>query len=111
MTMPSTEAQEALIRRAYDAANLPLSETAMVECHGTGTAVGDPMEANAVARCFGDQGMLIGSVKPNLGHSEGASAITSVVKAVLSLENRTILPNIKFHRPNPASMYPLLHRA
>ncbi|KAI6827416.1 polyketide synthase [Hortaea werneckii] len=102
MTMPSTEAQEALIRRAYDAANLPLSETAMVECHGTGTAVGDPMEANAVARCFGDQGMLIGSVKPNLGHSEGASAITSVVKAVLSLENRTILPNIKFHRPNPA---------
>ncbi|KAJ0124602.1 polyketide synthase [Diaporthe amygdali] len=74
---------------------------AFVECHGTGTAVGDPIEANAVARVFGDSGVFIGSVKPNLGHSEGASGITSVIKAVLALENRTIPPNIKFSSPNP----------
>jgi acyl transferase domain-containing protein len=103
MTMPSTDAQEALIRRCYEAAGLDFSETAMVECHGTGTAVGDPMEVAAIARCFGEKGVYIGSVKPNLGHGEGASAITSVAKAVLALENKTILPNIKFNTPNPAS--------
>ncbi|PYI11208.1 putative polyketide synthase [Aspergillus sclerotiicarbonarius CBS 121057] len=102
MTMPSSDAQEALIRECYDAVGLSLSETAMIECHGTGTAVGDPMETTAVARCFGDTGVYIGSVKPNLGHGEGVSAITSVAKAVLSLENKTILPNIKFNTPNPA---------
>lgn len=45
--------------------------------------------------------------KPNLGHSEGAAAITSVMKAALSLENRTILPNIKFNDPNPRSAWSL----
>jgi acyl transferase domain-containing protein len=42
-------------------------------------------------------------VKPNVGHSEGASGITSIIKAVLSLENKTILPNINFSKPNPKS--------
>lgn len=63
---------------------------------------GDPIEANAVARVFGDVGVHIGSVKPNLGHSEGASGLTSLIKAVMALENRTIPPNIKFNSPNPA---------
>lgn len=63
---------------------------------------GDPIEANAVARVFGDTGVHIGSVKPNLGHSEGASGLTSLIKAVMALENRTIPPNIKFNSPNPA---------
>lgn len=63
---------------------------------------GDPIEANAVARVFGDAGVHIGSVKPNLGHSEGASGLTSLIKAVMALENRTIPPNIKFNSPNPA---------
>ena len=72
-----------------------------MECHGTGTPIGDPIEANAVARVFGDSGVYIGSVKPNLGHSEGASGLTSLIKAVLALENRIIPPNIKFNSPNP----------
>lgn len=72
-----------------------------MECHGTGTPVGDPIEAKAVARVFGKSGVYIGSVKPNLGHSEGASGLTSLIKAVLALENRTIPPNIKFTSPNP----------
>lgn len=74
-----------------------------VECHGTGTAVGDPLECSAIANCFGSNGIYIGSVKPNLGHSEGASAISSILKAILALENQTIIPNIKFNTPNPAS--------
>ncbi|KAH8592110.1 putative polyketide synthase [Bisporella sp. PMI_857] len=102
LTMPSTEAHEYMIRRAYQDAGLDLSKTAMFECHGTGTAAGDPVEVKAIANCFGKDGIYIGSVKPNLGHSEGNSAITSIVKAVLSLENRTIIPNIKFKTPNPA---------
>ena len=102
MSNPSSEAHEALIRKAYQAAGITdYSQTAMVECHGTGTSVGDPLEVNAVARIFGEKGIFIGSVKPNIGHSEGASGLSSLVKAVLSLENRTIVPNIKFNNPNP----------
>ena len=102
ISCPSTDSHEAMIRRAYDAAGLKdFSETAFVECHGTGTAIGDPIEANAVGRVFGDSGVYIGSVKPNLGHSEGASGLTSLIKAVLALENQIIPPNIKFSNPNP----------
>lgn len=103
VSCPSTESQVAMIRDTYREAGITdFAQTAFVECHGTGTAVGDPIEANAVAQVFGDSGVFIGSVKPNLGHSEGASGITSVIKAVLALENRTIPPNIKFSSPNPA---------
>ncbi|KAG5925731.1 Type I Iterative PKS [Claviceps africana] len=102
ITKPSMVSQAALIRKAYrDAGISYFSHTAFVECHGTGTPVGDPIEANAVADVFGDEGVYIGSVKPNLGHSEGASGLTSLIKAVLTLENRTIPPNIKFTKENP----------
>ncbi|KAE8135902.1 hypothetical protein BDV38DRAFT_284380 [Aspergillus pseudotamarii] len=100
LTVPNIDSHEALIRSAYQSLGDP-SQTAMVECHGTGTSVGDAIEANAVARVFGDHGVYLGAVKPNLGHSEGASAITSIMKAVIQLENRVILPNIKFEKPNP----------
>ncbi|KAG5978870.1 Type I Iterative PKS [Claviceps digitariae] len=109
ISKPSMESQEALMRKAYrDAGISDFSQTAFVECHGTGTPVGDPIEANAVANVFGDAGVYIGSVKPNLGHSEGASGLTSLIKAVLSLENRTIPPNIKFTQENP--QIPFKHR-
>ncbi|KZF21837.1 polyketide synthase [Xylona heveae TC161] len=102
MTYPSAEAQEALIRHAYGIAGIAdFSDTTFVECHGTGTYVGDPIETKAVTKVFGHNGIYIGSVKPNLGHSEGASGLTSVIKAVLALENRTIPPNIKLGLPNP----------
>jgi acyl transferase domain-containing protein len=102
IAMPNPEAHEAVIRQAYAAAGLNFSQTAMVEAHGTGTPVGDPLEVEAIAKCFGEEGVYLGAVKPNMGHSGGAAAITSVMKAVLSLENRTIIPNIKFNTPNPA---------
>ncbi|KAH7002677.1 hypothetical protein EDB80DRAFT_809883 [Ilyonectria destructans] len=99
---PSADAHEAAIREAYSMAHLDFSQTAMVETHGTGTPTGDPIEAEAIARCFGGAGVYLGAVKPNLGHSEGAAVITSLIKAVISLEHSTILPNIKFNTPNPA---------
>ncbi|KAI9820043.1 MAG: Type I Iterative PKS [Pycnora praestabilis] len=99
---PSSKSHEALIRQAYSVAGLPnYSETAFVECHGTGTAIGDPLETQAVASVFGNSGVYIGSVKPNVGHSEGASGITSVIKSVLALENKIIPPNVKFSKPHP----------
>ncbi|KID94120.1 Beta-ketoacyl synthase, partial [Metarhizium majus ARSEF 297] len=99
---PSTSSQETLMRRAYAMAGITdFGETAMVECHGTGTPIGDPIEANAVARVFGDRGVYIGSVKPNLGHTEGASGLVSLIKMVKALEHRTIPPQIRFTAPNP----------
>ena len=63
MACPSSESHEAMMRRAYQAAGLKkLSQTAFVECHGTGTAVGDPLEASAIANVFGQEGVWIGSV-------------------------------------------------
>ncbi|CVL00302.1 probable polyketide synthase [Fusarium mangiferae] len=101
--VPNDIAQEAMIRKAYSIAGInDYSQTAFVEFHGTGTSIGDPIETRAVGRVFGPSGgVMIGSVKPNLGHSEGASGLTSLIKAVLALENRTIPPNIKFGEPNP----------
>ncbi|KAI1619299.1 KR domain-containing protein [Exophiala viscosa] len=102
ISQPSAASHEDMMRKAYSLAGIEtLSDTAYIECHGTGTAIGDPIETSAVANVFGEQGVYIGSVKPNVGHSEGASGLTSLIKAVLSLENRTIPPNIKFNKPNP----------
>ena len=99
---PSTDTQEALIRHAYTLVGIKdFSETAFIEYHGTGTVIGDRIETNAIAKVFGKSGVYIGSIKPNLGHAEGASGLNSILKAVLALENRTIPPDIKFSAPNP----------
>ncbi|KAJ0427166.1 hypothetical protein BJY00DRAFT_307147 [Aspergillus carlsbadensis] len=102
ITTPGAVAQEALIRRGLELAGVTdLKSVAMVECHGTGTQVGDPIEATAVGNVFGEHGVYIGSVKSNLGHSEGASGLTSLIKMTLALEKRVIPPNISFSTPNP----------
>ncbi|RDA91558.1 hypothetical protein CP533_4349 [Ophiocordyceps camponoti-saundersi (nom. inval.)] len=117
---PNSEQQSALIRSTYQQAGLrDLSKTAIVECHGTGTQVGDIAETKAVASCFGEKGIVITSVsmstflpsprrklimpvqvKPNIGHGEGAAGITSIIKAVLTLEHQKVPPNIFFETPN-----------
>ncbi|RYP85129.1 hypothetical protein DL769_001033 [Monosporascus sp. CRB-8-3] len=105
LTNPSTETQASLIRYAYAKAGISNpGDTPVVECHGTGTATGDPLEVAAVVQVFGSQHSqetYIGSVKPNIGHGEGAAGLSSLIKAVLSLERAIIPPNIKFQTPNP----------
>lgn len=102
ITVPDSASQERTMRKAYAMAGIhDLESTAMVECHATGTKVGDPLEAAAVAQIWGEKGIIIGSVKPNLGHGEGASGISSILKMVLALEAKTIPPNINFKTPNP----------
>ncbi|GFF25207.1 lovastatin nonaketide synthase [Aspergillus udagawae] len=102
ITTPGSQAQERLIRRAYRRAGITdVFNTGFFECHGTGTVAGDTAETSVVAKVFGDHGIHIGAVKANVGHSEGASGVTSVIKCVLSLERKTILPNVFFNDPNP----------
>ncbi|GLB08452.1 type I Iterative Polyketide synthase (PKS) [Aspergillus tubingensis] len=102
ITNPSGPAQEALIRSAYKQAQIDrISDTGFFECHGTGTSAGDSVETSVVAKIFEGHNVLVGSVKPNCGHSEGASGLTSIIKATLALEHRTVPPNINFEQPNP----------
>lgn len=102
LTSPNAAAQEALIRKGHQLAGLSdFSRTAMIECHGTGTPVGDPIEAKAIGNVFGEWGIYMGSVKTNIGHGEGASGLTGLIKMTLALENNTIPPNLNFRHPNP----------
>ncbi|GLA94111.1 hypothetical protein AtubIFM57143_001057 [Aspergillus tubingensis] len=102
ISTPDRESQETLIRKAYSRAGISdPCQTALFECHGTGTTIGDVTETQAVTSIFGEKGIFIGAVKPNVGHMEGASGLTSVIKAVLSLEHGQIPPNIYFETPHP----------
>ena len=106
ITQPSSKAQERLIRETYDAAGLDLSATRYFEAHGTGTAIGDPLEAGAIHSTFSesrtqDEPLYVGALKANIGHLEGASGIAGIIKTILVLEKGVIPPNIWFERPNP----------
>lgn len=95
ITHPSVEGQERVVRMAYEKARLHYDKTAYLECHGTGTPVGDPIEARAVANAMNDtrseeNPLLIGAVKANIGHSEAASGIFAVMKAAMTTENGVI---------------------
>ncbi|ENH98624.1 hypothetical protein COCC4DRAFT_45906 [Bipolaris maydis ATCC 48331] len=103
ITMPNSVSQEALIRSVYKKAALDPLDTTYVECHGTGTQAGDTTEASALSKVFSPGRrlpLLIGSVKTNIGHLEGASGLAGVVKSILMLEQGVILPNRNFERPN-----------
>ncbi|KAH8819280.1 putative polyketide synthase [Xylogone sp. PMI_703] len=105
ITLPNSEAQAALIRSTYLAAGLSLLDTTYFEAHGTGTAVGDPLELGAAAQTLSmgrpnNEHLIVGSVKSNIGHLEGAAGLAGVIKCILMLESRTILPNIHFEKPN-----------
>jgi acyl transferase domain-containing protein len=104
--MPSKDAQQALARHVYERAHLDPGETDYVECHGTGTQAGDPLETEGLSRVFcqnrsPERPLRIGSIKTNIGHLEGASGVAGVIKAILMLENEIFLPNRNFETPNP----------
>ncbi|KAI9727214.1 MAG: Type I Iterative PKS [Cirrosporium novae-zelandiae] len=103
---PSSTDQETVIRDAYRKAGLDFSQTGYVECHGTGTPVGDPIEVTAVGNVFAsgrseENPLLIGSIKTNLGHTEGASGLASVMKVVLGLEHKCIPATVGIKKLNP----------
>ncbi|KAI2465977.1 putative polyketide synthase [Annulohypoxylon bovei var. microspora] len=104
IAQPSAELQEAVIRKAYSHAGLDLSDTDYIECHGTGTAIGDAIEIDALGRCFPPREgspLLIGSIKSSMGHSEAASGLTSLIKVLLTFEHAKIPPTFGVKKLNP----------
>ncbi|KAK4453396.1 ketoacyl-synt-domain-containing protein [Podospora aff. communis PSN243] len=106
ITVPNPEAQVRCIGAAYRDAGLGVDETAYVECHGTGTKVGDWRELRAISTALcanrpSDKPMYVGSVKPNIGHLEGAAGVAGLIKAILIAEKGQIPPHINFREWNP----------
>ncbi|MET0792004.1 MAG: SDR family NAD(P)-dependent oxidoreductase, partial [Polyangiaceae bacterium] len=105
LTAPNGAAQEAVIRDALSNAGLSPSDISVVETHGTGTPLGDPIEVNALGRVFGqrdrEQSLLIASVKTNIGHLEAAAGAASIIKMVLALQHRTVPRHLHLKEPNP----------
>ena len=113
---PSASAQASLIRSCYTRAGLDLTDPdgrpQYFEAHGTGTPVGDPIEAEAIATSFfpdtqSDAAkkllgkLYVGSIKTVVGHTEGTAGLAALLKASLAVQNAVIPPNLLFHRLNP----------
>jgi acyl transferase domain-containing protein/NAD(P)-dependent dehydrogenase (short-subunit alcohol dehydrogenase family)/acyl carrier protein len=106
LTAPNGPAQEELMRRALADAGVAAGEIGYVESHGTGTALGDPIELRALGGVYGaarkdDDPLLVGSLKTNLGHMESAAGVGGLIKLVLSLEHGAIPAHVGFETPTP----------
>ncbi|MFN8071575.1 MAG: polyketide synthase Pks13 [Mycobacterium sp.] len=106
MLAPNPDAQAEVLRKAYRDAGINPRTVDYIEAHGTGTILGDPIEADALGRVVGrgraaDKPALLGAVKSNLGHLESAAGAASLAKVALSLHNNKIPPSINYAGPNP----------
>ncbi|KAG6361100.1 hypothetical protein INS49_009324 [Diaporthe citri] len=106
ITQPSPTAQAALIQRTYQMAGLDFKDTGYFEAHGTGTAVGDPIEASGISQAFTryrdpQNPLHVGSVKANIGHLESSAGLAGLIKTVLVLEKGVIPPNALLKNLNP----------
>ncbi|MGY4708077.1 polyketide synthase Pks13 [Mycolicibacterium sp. CBM1] len=106
MLAPNPDAQADVLRKAYKDAGISPRSVDYIEAHGTGTILGDPMEADALGRVVGrgraaEQPALLGAVKSNVGHLESAAGAASLAKVALSLKNNKIPPSINYAGPNP----------
>ncbi|MBJ3776207.1 type I polyketide synthase [Acuticoccus mangrovi] len=104
LSLPSMEAQAALLEEVYAKGGIDPNRLAFMEAHGTGTRVGDPIEAEAIGRVVAtkrDAPLLIGSSKTNFGHLEPASGLVGVLKSQLALANDALPASLHFDAPNP----------
>ncbi|MEL6710182.1 MAG: type I polyketide synthase [Pseudomonadota bacterium] len=103
LTVPNGPQQVALIRAALAKSAVQPDQVSYLEAHGTGTALGDPIEARALNTVFADRAepLRVGSVKTNIGHTEAAAGIAGVIKTVLALQQGEIPPNLHFAEPSP----------
>jgi phthiocerol/phenolphthiocerol synthesis type-I polyketide synthase C len=106
LTVPSAASQATLLRQAYDGAGIAPADIDYIEAHGTGTAVGDPIETRALGEALGqrrpkDRPLLIGSVKSNLGHLEAAAGVAGMVKALHCVQHRAVPATINVGQLNP----------
>ncbi|NBF05666.1 SDR family NAD(P)-dependent oxidoreductase [Pseudomonas sp. Fl5BN2] len=104
LTVPNEHAQRELIRAALRAANIDAQQVQYVEAHGTGTSLGDPIEAAALASVFANRAkgspVLLGSIKSNLGHLEGAAGIAGLIKAILCVRHGVVPVTLHVLQPN-----------
>ncbi|MGY0064540.1 amino acid adenylation domain-containing protein [Streptomyces sp. LZ34] len=103
---PGVAGQVEVVRQALRRAAVPAESISYVEAHGTGTRLGDPVEWEALARALGEgtehQGFCaVGSVKPNIGHLDSCAGMAGLIKTVLMLRHRTLVPTPHLTRPNP----------
>lgn len=103
---PNQDAQAEVLRRAYKDAGIDPRNVDYIEAHGTGTILGDPIEAEALGRVVGkgrpaDRPALLGAVKTNVGHLESAAGAASMAKVVLALQHDKLPPSINFAGPSP----------
>ncbi|MVZ90237.1 acyltransferase domain-containing protein [Microbacter sp. ANSKLAB05] len=106
MTAPNPDAQVAVLRQAYADAGVDPREVDYIEAHGTGTILGDPIEATALGQVLGrgreaDRPTLLGSAKTNFGHMESAAGAAGLAKIILGMTNDALPPTINFAGPNP----------
>jgi len=111
LTAPNPDAQADLLTEAYRAAGVPLETVGYIETHGTGTALGDPIETAGLGTAFrrlraeqgtaAAPGCTLGSVKTNIGHLEAAAGIAGLLKTVLALEHGTIPATVHLEQQNP----------
>jgi acyl transferase domain-containing protein/NADP-dependent 3-hydroxy acid dehydrogenase YdfG/acyl carrier protein len=105
LTVPNGPAQQDVIRKALRAADLAPADIDYIETHGTGTALGDPIEVGALGGVFGSANraapLVLGAVKSNIGHLEAVSGLAGLLKVVLALRHETIPANLHFKNPNP----------
>ena len=106
LTVPNVRAQESLYRLALQRAGIEPGQVDYLEAHGTGTRLGDPIELEGVSRVYGaarpkEQPLWMGSVKPNIGHTEAAAGVAGLIKAVLVLQSAEVPPSLHFETPNP----------
>ncbi len=103
-TAPSVEGQNEVIQQAHQMSQVDPESISFIETHGSGTALGDPIEIEALKKAISSEKKktcAIGSVKTNIGHLDAAAGIASLTKAVLALKNKQIPPNVHFNKPNP----------
>lgn len=104
ITIPSVAGQQALMRAVLERSGINPADMDYIEAHGTGTAVGDPVETTAMGAVYGQERhapLPIGSVKTNLGHMEAASGVGGLIKAILAIKHRAIPPTIHCQTLNP----------
>ncbi|WP_432168924.1 SDR family NAD(P)-dependent oxidoreductase [Streptomyces sp. 1222.5] len=104
-TVPNPNAQAELVRRVLDNSSVAPGTVSYVECHGTGTSLGDPIEIAALGRALGGpdrpRPCAVGSVKSNIGHLEGAAGIAGLTKLLLQLRHRKLAPCVNLDDLNP----------